>query len=460
MGNRLRGWLEGSGAVVFSVFAATAAFTAYFAMYAFRKPWAAGTYTEEVLIFDFAASAAPVVVGALPLKTALIISQVLGYALSKWLGVKFVSELPARRRPLALLFLIGWAELALVVFALVPPSGRVVAIFFNGLPLGAVWGLVFGFLEGRRTSEILGAGLSASYIVASGAVKSVGLSLHIDFAVSEAWMPAVTGLIFLPIFLVAVWALSQLPSPSKADIAARTQREPMKSAERRGFFFRFLSGLFALTALYFFLTAYRDFRDNFAVEIWRELGMGDTPAIMTWSELPIAAIVLLALGALYLIQDNRRGLLFTHVLMTVGMVVIGVSTLLFDLGIVGGTEWMIMVGLGLYLGYVPYGCVLFDRMIAATGVVATSVFMIYLTDAAGYIGSIGVLLFETFGELEMSKLGFLRYFSYFTSIFCAVCFIFSGVYFHRRSRPTPTPIFDEDPHAAAPHSSRLEPGAR
>ena len=76
---------------------------------------------------------------------------------------------------------------------MLPPQGKVVALFLNGLPLGTVWGVVFSFLEGRRTSEILGAGLSCAYVVASGAVKSIGATL-LEHGISEAWMPAVTGL--------------------------------------------------------------------------------------------------------------------------------------------------------------------------------------------------------------------------------------------------------------------------
>ena len=418
----LRGWLDRTGVVTFSVFAIAAAFTAYFSMYAFRKPFAAGEYAGETFTGD------------LSLKTALIISQVLGYALSKWLGIKFVSELRAKHRAVALVCLIGFAHLALLVFAVVPPKLRVVAIFFNGLPLGAVWGLVFGFLEGRRTSEILGAGLSASYIVASGAVKSVGKYLIDTAGLSEAWMPAAVGLIFLPLFLLAVWALQQLPPPSAEDEAARVRREPMNGKQRLAFLREFAPGLAALTGLYFFLTAYRDFRDNFAVEIWKALGKGDQPAILAWSELPIALGVLVALGALYLIRDNRLGLAFTHLLMLTGTVVIGVATLLFDGGIIDGTFWMIAVGLGLYLAYVPYGCVLFDRMIAAIGVVATAVFMIYVTDAAGYVGAIIVMLYKDFGQKEMSWLEFFRYFSYFTAAFCAACFVLSALYFDRRAK--------------------------
>jgi hypothetical protein len=334
--------------------------------------------------------------------------------------------------------LILFAETALVVFAIVPPSYRVAAIFFNGLPLGAIWGLVFGFLEGRRTSEILGAGLSCSYIVASGFVKTAGLWVKVDLGVSEAWMPAITGLMFLPIFLITVWALNQMPPPSQQDLRARTPRKPMYGKERVAFIKRFFPGLLALTGLYFFLTAYRDFRDNYAIDIWTELGMGDKPEILTQTELPIALAVMLTLAVLYLVKDNRLGLLFTHFIMFAGAALVGVATLLYDVGLYGPVTWMILVGLGLYLAYVPYGCVLFDRLIAATGVVATAVFMIYVTDAAGYVGSIGIILYKNFGYSDMSKLAFFRYFSYFTAVFCAVCFAVSAAYFARKSRSSPT----------------------
>ena len=60
----------------FVLYAVICAFTTYFCMYSFRKPWAAGSYSgSEIWIFD--------------LKNALVISQLCGYALSKLIGIKF-----------------------------------------------------------------------------------------------------------------------------------------------------------------------------------------------------------------------------------------------------------------------------------------------------------------------------------------------------------------------------------
>ena len=408
-------WLERAGPAAFSSYAIGAAFTAYFCMYAFRKPWAATDYAGQE-------------VGALQLKIALGTAQLLGYALSKFIGIKFVAELPPARRATALIALIAVAELALLAFGLAGPYGKVVAIFCNGLPLGAVWGLVFGFLEGRRTSELLGAGLSASYIVASGVVKSVGAAA-IGWGVPEGWMPFVAGLPFFPIFVLAVWMLRQLPEPDPADVAARTKREPMYGAQRRAFVKRFAFGLVVLTGLYTFLTAYRNFRDDFAKEIWIGLGYGDQPEMFSYSEIPVAFAVLLALALVYRIKDNRRAFFVIHWLMAGGTALLAGATLLWQAGAIDGLSWMILLGVGLYLAYVPYGSVLFDRLIAATGAVGTAVFMIYVTDAFGYVGAIAINLIRNFGGATLSWLEFFRGLTYVTSGVCTVAFIASAWYF-------------------------------
>lgn len=421
-------WLARAPASLFSIFAVAAAFSTYFSMYAFRKPFAVGTFEGEVQILGLP---------PLDYKILLIISQVIGYCTSKFLGIKLVSEMSAGRRGRAILVLIAIAESALFLFAVTPRPWNAVWMVVNGLPLGMVWGLVFGFLEGRRVSEVLGVGLSGSYIVASGFVKSAGRWL-INAGVSELWMPFLTGLCFVPLLLGSVWMLTRLPPPTAEDIALRTQRAPMHQRERSAFFLAYAPGLTALTGLYMLLTAYRDYRDNFAREIWDALGYGGTPSILTFAELPIAVGVLVALGTLMVIRNNRRALLAIHGIMLGGTLLIGLATWGFQAGLVGPIAWMVLVGLGLYVAYVPYGCMLFDRLIAAVGFVGTAGFMIYVTDAFGYLGSVVVLLYKSFGEPQQSGLDFFITFSYATAIFCSICFALSLAYFGRRaSAPNP-----------------------
>ncbi|TMQ14730.1 MAG: hypothetical protein E6J91_14610, partial [Deltaproteobacteria bacterium] len=110
--HRVRSWLQAASPAVFATYAVIVAFATYFTMYSFRKPFAAAAYAGQTFwIVD--------------LKTALVIGQLAGYALSKMLGIKFNSEMRPERRAWALVILIGWAELALVAFAVVPAPYKV-----------------------------------------------------------------------------------------------------------------------------------------------------------------------------------------------------------------------------------------------------------------------------------------------------------------------------------------------
>ncbi len=423
-GERLTRWLSRTPAPLFAAYTIAAAFSTYFCMYAFRKTFAVGTYAGGVEL---------PLVGAIDLKILLIVSQVLGYCLSKFLGIKVVSEMTGERRARALVGVIGLAWAALLLFPLLPGGLKALALFLNGLPLGMVWGLTFGFLEGRKLTEVLGAGLSASYIVASGAVKTAG-KVALDLGVPEYWMPFAVGAVFFPPLCLFVWMLSRLPPPTAEDEALRTKRLPMDGPARARFTLAFLPGLSLLTVLYILLTAYRDFRDNFAREIWDALGYSESPAIMTTSELPIAVGVLMALALLMLIKDNRTALLAVHAIMLGGTVLIGASTWAWQAGLIPPAAWMISVGLGLYIAYVPYGCVLFDRLIAAVGVAGTAGFMIYVTDAFGYLGSVALMLYKNFGQASLSWLDFFVGFSWVTTWACGACFLGSMLYFAWKTR--------------------------
>jgi len=107
-------------------------------------------------------------------------------------------------------------------------------MFINGLPLGMVWGLVFGFIEGRRTTELMGAILSTSFIFASGIAKTIGKGLILH-GVSESWMPFLAGGAFIIPLLLSTWLLSQTPPPDAEDIASRTVRLPMDKQQRKNF---------------------------------------------------------------------------------------------------------------------------------------------------------------------------------------------------------------------------------
>ena len=70
----------------------------------------------------------------------------------------------------------------------------------------------------------------------------------------------------------------------------------------------------------------------------------------------------------------------------------------------------------------------FDRLIASTRVVGTAVFAIYLADSIGYTGSVGTMIFKDQVAGSMSKLDFLRTFSYLLSLTGTVLLLASAIY--------------------------------
>ena len=423
MSNALRRRLDRAGPLLLTVVAGLAGFSAYFAMYAFRKPFSAATFTD-VAGWSF----------ALDYKIALVLAQVAGYALSKLIGVKVISELDPARRAQAFIGLILSAWLALLLFAVVPAPWNVFAMFLNGLPLGMIWGIVFGYMEGRRTSEVLGAVVCASFIVSSGAVKTVGKLLMDHAHISPFWMPAAAGAVFLPVAFLSVWVLSALPPPDAADEAARVRRAPMDSAARGRFLADYGLGIALLVLTYVMATALRDFRDNFAAELWANLGYGNGAAIFTASEVPVAVLALLVLGLIIAVKDNARALLVIHAVILAGLVLLGGSTLAFQSGLVGPVTWMILSGAGLYMAYTPFNAMLFDRLIAVSGRVGTAGFLIYLADASGYAGSCALLVWRNFGLPSMRWVQVYVISTYVTSLVGSLLVLAAAAYFYRRSR--------------------------
>lgn len=405
-----------------------AAFSAYFAMYAFRRPFAAATYSEAEMFL-----------GLLDYKTALLIAQVIGYAFSKLIGIKIISEFGRHGRGAAILVLMGISWAALALFGFLPPEYGPVLLFLNGLPLGMIWGLVFSYVEGRRHTELLGAMLCASFILSSGVVKSVAI-LVMRAGVPEEWMPAATALLFVPLLLLSLWLLEHMPAPDAEDEAERVRRQPMRAADRQDFLREHGLPLALLTFGYVLLTALRDFRDNFAAELWQAMGQANVAAVFSASEAPVALIVLAGLGALMLVRNNMRALMLMHGVIIFGAVLMGAGTLAFSAGLLEPLPWMIVTGAGIYLAYAPFNAMLFDRMISVIGRAANAGFLIYVADASGYLGSVALLLYRSLSAPDIDWLPFFMNCVYVSSVAVAVMTLLSALQFARRRTGAPAAL--------------------
>jgi hypothetical protein len=282
-----------------------------------------------------------------------------------------------------------------------------------------VFGMVLGFLEGRRHTEALAAGLCTSFIVADGVTKSAG-AFVLDAGVTQYWMPFVTGLLFTPPLLLFAWMLAHIPRPSAGDVAARSERAPLSPSERRQFFQRYALGLTLLALVYLLITVARSVRADFAPEIWAGLDATVRPDVFARSEMLVALGVLLLNGSAVFIRDNRHAFFAALMLALGGVVLIAVSLLGLRAGLLSPFAFMVLHGLGLYLPYIAVHTTIFERLIAMTRDRGNIGYLMYLVDAFGYLGYVAVLMARNVVKPSETFLSYFVTLSWVVAVACVV----------------------------------------
>eukprot|EP00736_Rhodelphis_marinus_P005042 Rmarinus@m.28181 len=365
--------------------ALSAGFASYFCVYGLKVPVFAASWDDEEFF------------GVVELKATFAFAQVAGYGLAKIPSLRYGPMVGPRQRFSVIGGLLLLAAMVMLLFPFVNNELKVLCIFLNGFFLSPVWGIYLMYYEGRRLTEPLVSGVSMSFIISAGVFRSIGAAL-LDAGVSENWMPAVMGVTSVIPAIAFLFLLNRVDPPSVADIAQRTVRQPVSSAQRSKFLSSFGPGVFPIVFLYALFTAFKLFRDVYLVELWEELLEKDDVNAGTYAaiETPIGFLTLLVLGLLYRIKDNNRAFMCLLLTMCVGGLFIGFSALLYQADFMEPTSFMLFVGLGLFLSYIPPGAILFDRLIAVTQQPYTSTFLVYICDGAGYVGTTILLAFQSF----------------------------------------------------------------
>ena len=391
-----------------------AAFGTYFCMYGYRKPYTAAAFSDTVY-------------WGLNYKFGLIIAQTTGYVLAKWIGIKFVSEIKPGQRIAAIIALLAFAEAMLLLFALVPRPWNLVCMLLNGLPLGVIFGLVLGFVEGRKQTEFLIAGLCASFILSDGISKSAGAAL-LTWGVTENWMPFIAGLLFMLPAALFITMLACVPRPTLSDISSRSAREPMTASDRRHFFNKYAPGLIAIIIVYLFVTLLRSVRADFAVELWAGLGYKQTPDLFTSSEVLVSLGAILITGLSVFVKNHYKAFRISLLTGFTGFLLVLLTLAGLHYGL-GKFTFMVLVGLGVYLPYVAIHAVIFERLIAITREKATVGFLMYVVDSVGYTGYIALMLLSYFLHSSDSILSLFLKICLFLAIAGMLLIVFSYLYF-------------------------------
>ena len=279
--------------LLFIFYAGGAALLSYSLVYALRKPFTAATFDGmELFGMDY--------------KVATSIIQIFGYMVSKFIGIKLISELKREGRLKFILVSIGVAELSLVLFGCLPRPFNVLALFFNGLSLGCMWGVIFSFLEGRRVTDLLASLFGLSIAVSSGTAKSIGLFVVDILNVSEFWMPALIGAVALPLLAGLGYILDHLPKPTAEDKALRVERVTLDRQQRWELFRNFAPVLTLLFFANLFLTVLQDVKEDFLVKIIDVNAAGLSSWVFAKVDGVVTLIILAVFATLALVKSHIK----------------------------------------------------------------------------------------------------------------------------------------------------------
>jgi hypothetical protein len=333
----------------------------------------------------------------LDFKTCLTLASEIGKLVSKVLGLLVVSRISRNSR---LIIIITFNVLAMLLislpFAFLEQIYQLVGMFLAMSMLSATFGMIVLYFEGRRLTETLATLSSISYLFGTGIAKSTG-AFFLNY-VSPRFMPLTVSLTFLPISLVALVLLDQVPDPDSKDIAHRSKRSAMPLKDQANFIMKFNIGIITVMLLNLGVLLVRNFRDYFAPEIYFYALQREVPE-ETYLGADVFGGVIAMLSLIFIPKVRNHKIAFylmTGFTLLGGLILLG-FTLLFHWGFVTGLPWLLSLAAGMWLIYLPINsAALWDRLFAITRLPGTGAFLIYAVDILGGIGTIVLMTWKLF----------------------------------------------------------------
>ena len=404
---------------LFILWAGGAALLSYSLVYALRKPFTAATFDG----LDFF---------GMDYKTATSIVQISGYLISKLIGIKLISELKKENRLKFIISSVAVAELSLILFGALPRPFNVFALFFNGLSLGCMWGVIFSFLEGRRVTDLLASLMGLSIAVSSRTAKSIGLFVMNNLGIGEFWMPALIGAFAFPLLSVLGWLMTRMPQPTKEDIEQRTERVTLDGKARINIFKNFMPVLVMLFFANLFITVLQDIKEDFLVKILDIKAAGLSSWAFAKVDASVTVIILLMFGLMSLIKSNVKVLCFLLGLVSCGTAALSFIAFNYNSLQISPIIWLFLQSLSLYTVYLSFQTIFFDRFIACFKIKGNVGFFIITLDFIGYTGTVLVLIFKEFLNPDINWLEFYNFMSGYVGIICCIAFCGSAIYIIQR----------------------------
>eukprot|EP00913_Durusdinium_trenchii_P009880 g9273.t1 len=334
----------------------------------------------------------------LSLQECISMAFVLGFGAAKLPAMRLQTSNFFFRYRLGILLMMLFLSMALAALAgLLPiPILQVLCIFGSSFVSSFLYGGIVTYLEGRRSTEILLASISASLVFAGTVSRACAAEL-LHWGVPPRLMPLLLVSFLLAAFLLVETA--RAPPPSRADVAARSARTAMPPRRQWEFVRENLLGVVATIGIWACMAGLRSFRDFYTQQIFAAALKDDSPSskVYVLADVPGAILSFISLVMMSWVSNNQRAL-FLMLLTNVsghsvkGLFLMAACTYLFRHHELPGMAWILIYSAAFYAAYSVLNAPLNERIFAVTRAEGTCSFLIYASDFFGYVVTIGLLM--------------------------------------------------------------------
>lgn len=208
------------------------------------------------------------------------------------------------------------------------------------------------------------------------------------------------------------YMLKRLPQPTAEDIALRNERVTLDGKGRRALFRKYAPILSLIFVGNFMLLMLRDIKEDFLVNI---LDVSNQSSWMFARIDTIVTLIILGIFTLFIFfRSNINALLWMMTLVVAGCLTMTYVSYHYETLDLKPVVWLFVESLSLYIAYLTFQTVFFDRFIACFRIKGNVGFFIAMIDFIGYMGTVALL-----SAKELFNI-YIEWFALFNHIACAV----------------------------------------
>ncbi|CAE7183174.1 unnamed protein product [Symbiodinium pilosum] len=340
----------------------------------------------------------------LSLQECFSMSFILGFGAAKIPAMRLATSGFFFRHRLALLLGILISSMLLVALPILLLEGleflQVLGVFSSSFISSFLYGGMVTYLEGRQSTEIMLAAIAASLTVA-GTLSRAAATALLGWGLPARLMPLVLGGCSCFLACICIVLTDRAPKPSRADVAARSARTAMTSRQQWDFVRNHAFGVVASISAWAGLVGLRSFRDFYAQQVYTA-ALAEPPSskVYAMADIPGAVTSFISLVLMSWVKDSQKALRLMLVICASGLVVIAVLTWLLREGWLDGISWLLLYSAAFYTSFSMLNAPLNERIFAVSRAEGTCSFLIFASDGAGYVVTIGLLMYQSFGPLS------------------------------------------------------------